>query len=450
MLSCARARLTAVGVVAVAALALPLVTVPPTVAQAASPSTPSVGGAGWAAQEESAQYRALLAAVEEAAAIRAAGDGSTSSRSAAPRPPTDPDEQALDAATRQLVESGGAVAVAARVETPTLQWSDAEGVRRYGHRAKAKEHDRFRVASITKPMIATLVMQEVERGTLALDTRVEDVLPGLLPGHPEVTVEHLLSHRSGMPTGTVPLLTPHITDPSSVDDLIDAMGHDYTDADQVAAGLATPWEADPGTQHVYSNSGYVVLGMLLEEVTGKDLAHLLRHRVFRAAGMRHSDYPREPQAHGPFLVDAASFGEPDLPWRSLDGLDPDVFGAAGAVTSTTADLVAFSDALLGGRLVEPTTVADMMTPRSEAEQYGLGVLRIPDPCASPDAPAWLYGHNGASFGAWSFLLSSPDGTRSLSLGTTGRDWTEVPGVDVSPYITELLVPMLLATCGPVS
>jgi D-alanyl-D-alanine carboxypeptidase len=128
----------------------------------------------------------------------------------------------------------------------------------------------------------------------------------------------------------------------------------------------------------------------------------------------------------------------------LDGFDPDVFGAAGAVTSTTSDLMAFTGALLTGRLTDPGTVAAMTAPRSAPPQeYGLGVYRIPDPCAAPDQPAYLYGHDGASYGTVSMVLSSPDGSRSLALAVTGRDLTVPPGV---PDLSPLLVPLLLATC----
>jgi D-alanyl-D-alanine carboxypeptidase len=83
----------------------------------------------------------------------------------------------------------------------------------------------------------------------------------------------------------------------------------------------------------------------------------------------------------------------------------------------------------------------MTTPHSsDPLDYGLGLWRLPDPCAAPGQPAYLYGHDGASFGTVSIVLSSPDGSRSLALGVTGRDLTVLP--DLSP----LLVPMVLATC----
>ena len=94
-------------------------------------------------------------------------------------------------------------------------------------RGEGPASDRFRVASNTKPMVATLVMQEVEKGTWTLDTPVEDVLPGVMPAG--VTIEQLLSHRSGAPTATDWIVTSRMTDPSSFDELFAVMGQEVTD-----------------------------------------------------------------------------------------------------------------------------------------------------------------------------------------------------------------------------
>jgi D-alanyl-D-alanine carboxypeptidase len=456
MSSRTRAHLVAVGVTAATALALPLALAPERGAGPALTAAPAVG-AGWTDDDPTALSRAVLAAAQDAAGTRGGATaqataqasgvepaGSAARASAAPAQ-AGADPAGLDAALQTLVDDG-AVAVTARVRTPTVDWSGAAGLRNLHRRQPARDHDRFRVASITKPMIATLVMQEVERGTWTLGTRVEDVLPGLLPGRPEVTVEHLLSHRSGLPTGTLELLADRMSDPLSVDEFFAVMGQDYTEADHVAAALSAPWVDAPGTRFVYSNAGYVVLGMMLEQVTGTDLERLLRDRVFRPAGMPRSDYPDDAQSRGPFLVGATYTGAEGAGWYGMDHFDPDVFGAAGAVTSTTADLVAFTDALLTGRLTSPATVADMTTPRStEVLEYGLGVYRLPDPCAAPGEPAYLYGHDGAGFGTLSMVLSSPDGSRSLAFGVTGRDYIPTDA-DVLYDLTDLLVPLLLATC----
>lgn len=359
-----------------------------------------------------------------------------------PRPPAHAE---LDAALDDLV-ADGAIAVTARVETGRASWSGAAGTREREGRAPATPRDRFRVASNTKPMIATLVMQEVEKGTWSLDTPVEDVLPGVMPAG--VTIEQLLSHRSGAPTATDWILLSRVTDPTSFDEVFAVMGQEVTRADHIEALQSAPWMNEPGAGFSYSNAGYVVLGMMLEEVTGRSVESLLRHRVFAPAGMWRSAYPDDPGVRGPFLHESAYTGPEGAGWYDLDHWDPSLFDAAGAVTSTTEDLADFTEALVTGRLVDAETAADMLEPRTVGQatfpDYGLGVYRVPDPCVPG---GWLYGHDGGSYGTMSINLTSPDGERQVSVGMTGRDlvypyYTDEPLYDPSA----LLAGMLQATC----
>jgi len=359
-----------------------------------------------------------------------------------PKPSKDAE---LEAAVDALV-ADGAIAVTARVEKGRHTWSGAAGTREREGRAPARPHDRFRVASNTKPMVATLVMQEVEKGTWTLDTPVEDVLPGVMPDG--VTIEQLLSHRSGAPTATDWILASRMSDPNSFDELFGVMGQEVTEADHIQALQSAPWMNEPGEGFSYSNAGYVVLGMMLEEVTGRSVENLLERRVFAPAGMRQSDYPDDPGTRGPFLHESAYTGPEGAGWYDLDHWDPSLFAAAGAVTSTTEDLEDFTEALLTGRLVGAETVADMIEPRTVDQElmpdYGLGVYRVPDPCLPGE---WLYGHDGASYGTQSINLSSPDGERQLTIGITGRDVVYPYATDEPLYDpTDLMVLMMQATC----
>ncbi|GAA4422468.1 serine hydrolase domain-containing protein [Georgenia halophila] len=346
----------------------------------------------------------------------------------------------LDAAVSGLVE-GGAVGVTARVETPETVWRGADGDRELDHAPPAHPQDRFRVGSITKSMVAALVMQEVERGTWTLETSVEEVLPGVLPDG--VTIGQLLSHRSGAPDFVTPAILERVSDPSSVEQFFDALEQDYTDPELVEAARSLPWLFEPGTDFTYSNTGYVVLGMMLEEVTGRSVESLLEDRVFAPASMRHTELPDEPGTKGPFLVGAAYTGAQGEGWYNLDAQDPSLFSSAGAVTSTTEDLEDFTAALVTGDLVDPALVEQMLTPRSvESLEYGLGVYRVPDPCEPGE---YLYGHDGATFGTLAITLTSADGERQVAAGITGRNVSADP--EALYDINDLLVPMLLATCS---
>ncbi|MFE7509517.1 serine hydrolase domain-containing protein [Promicromonospora sp. NPDC057488] len=401
------------------------------IAQAAPSDTPvSAAPSPVAAVDDPmALSQAVLEAAEQAAGP------SARARTA---PSTDVRRE-LDQAVAGLVDDG-AVAVTARVETPDLTWAGAGGVRELGGHARARTGDQFRVASNTKPMIATLVLQEIEKGTWTLDTSVEDVLPGALPR--DVTIEQLLSHTSGAPTASEYLILDKMQDPADIDEYFEVLGEHYSDGDHVRAVHTAPWVLEPGTGFSYSNAGFVTLGMMLEKVNKTDLDDLLEERVFEPAGMRASDYPEGPRKRGPFLHDAAYTGADGAGWYSIENFDPTLFRAAGAVTSTTKDLAAFNEALVTGELVSPETVTDMLTPRSaEMIEYGLGTYRLPDPCVPGE---YLYGHDGASFGTLSVNFTSLDGERQIALGVTGRNVT----LDQEALydFNDMLVPMLQATC----
>lgn len=414
------------GLLATAALAAPVLAAP----------EPAPGPAGQEQQDSLRQE--VWRAAEQAQQQAWVQHGQT--RKAPTR--TGPATEALEAGMAKVV-ADGAVGVTARVESPDLSWRGADGVRDQGRLASAGWQDRFRVASNTKTMVATLVLQEVEAGSWTLDTRVEDVIPGLFPDHPEVTIRQLLNHTSGAPNGTMELLLRNMTDPNSIEQQLAAMSKDYADQEHIDAINDAPW-TEPG-QFLYSNAGYVALGMLLEAQTGREVADLMRERVFRPAGMRHASYPDEPGLNGPVLREDAWVGPIwEDGWLDLDGFDPDFFSHAGAAVGGTADLTAFNEALLSGELVDPALLAEMMTPVDGGGMlYGLGLYAVPDPCSDPAAPELLWGHDGATFATLSIVLGSTDGTRQVALGATGRDLTSLEG---RWNLGDVLVPALLATC----
>ncbi|KUG52422.1 hypothetical protein AVL62_13885 [Serinicoccus chungangensis] len=433
-----------------AALAAGLTTIPAAaVAPHEGPSSSTAGlpvGAIGAAADP-ADQEAVREALREAAAEAATQVAvQRSSPSATPQDVPGPTRLPslprpdLDAALDQIV-ADGAIGVTATVETSTLRWSDAAGTRDLDGQAPALERSPLRVASNTKMMVATLVMQEVEAGTWTLDTRVDDVIPGLFPDHPEVTIRHLLSHTSGMPLGTYELITPYAgTDPEDWDAFVSAIGRDYTDAEHIDAVNAAPWVGEPGAQFSYSNAGYVALGMLLEEVTGEEVEALVDERIRRPAGMGQTRVLDEPGLRGPALHEAMFVD--GRGWIGLEGFDPDVFSHSGSALSTVEDLDDLTRALMSGDLVSEASVEQMVTPSSENPLgYGLGTYAIPDPCRPGE---FLHGHDGASFGSLSLALSSRDGTRQLALGVTGRDLTVAQ--DALYDLNDLLVPMLVATC----
>lgn len=353
----------------------------------------------------------------------------------------------LQEAADTLVRDG-AVGVTLRARAAHGNVGVAAGVRDQGGTKKAAPHDRFHVASNTKSMTAVLVMQQIERGRWKLDTTVQQIWPGLLGAHSgTVTLRQLLGHQSGIPDGVGPAMASHITDPNSWTQFVKAQERRYTDREILSAALAQPWVFAPGTKASYSNTGYIVLGMLLERATGQPMPRLMAHGVFRKAGMRHSHASLRSGIPGPSL--SGAFYGSDGAWYSLKRFNPSIFSSAGNVVSTTEDLTRFNRALLSGRLVSTKSLRQMQQTHSvDGMDYGLGIYRLPDPCTPQGKPQqYIWGHDGGTYGTLSFSIGSPDGRRQVSFGVTGRDLSNGPTTPQPYDLNAALLAALRTTCG---
>ncbi len=261
-----------------------------------------------------------------------------------------------------------------------------------------RRDDRFQIGSVTKPMVAALVLQLIDDGDLALDMDVEDIVPGLLPTGRDITVEQLLSHRSGLHNYT---------------DTTSDLGRHWRPRQIVRIASDQPLLFQPGTRSSYSNTNYVVLGVIAEKVTGLPVERLLQTRIFGPSGMRATSLDptratEAPRAHGYEDGGDVTANDLSLAW------------AAGGVVSTADDVTRFLDALFHGRL-GADLVGAMTTSRGRLEQtgapYGLGLTQLPTACGT----AW--GHEGAITGYAADAWSTRDGTRSVVLlvNHTGHD-----------------------------
>jgi D-alanyl-D-alanine carboxypeptidase len=241
---------------------------------------------------------------------------------------------------------------------------------------------RFQMASNTKMLVATLVMQQVDAGVIALDDAVERWLPGLVPDGDLITVDMLLSHRSGLPDWGALKNLP--LDPYDSRAVVEAV------VEQLPPMFA------PGQSSRYSNTNYDVLALILQEATGQRLGRLMRERIWEPAGMTHStlgsaDAPPGTMARG-------YFRDKDVTWDPLPPLAP------GGLVSTTADLDLFLDALFAGKLVAPAQVEVMTTRHADVlgHDYGYGIFARDFGCGV----AW--GHDGGVNGFTSLAVHIPE------------------------------------------
>lgn len=231
--------------------------------------------------------------------------------------------------------------------------------------------DHFRIGSITKTMVATVVLQLVDEGVITLDDLLEGYVPGI-PNGDRMTIRQVLGMTAGIPDfldGT------ELGQAYAEDALIDV------GPEQVLEAIRTSTPAyEPADQVQYSNSNYIVLGFLIEAVTGQSAATEITQRIFEPLAMTESSFPTtpsmpEPAMHGYF---APTLGDPLV---DLTHSNPSFAWTAGAVVSTLADLHTWAVALAEGTLLTPEIQQARLETRSVATDpmdvgYGLGVFTV--------------------------------------------------------------------------
>nr|WP_176573580.1 serine hydrolase domain-containing protein [Nonomuraea pusilla] len=321
----------------------------------------------------------------------------------------------------KIVAGKGATAALARVSDGGRTWSATAGVRDIERGGRPSPNGHFRIGSVTKTFVATVVLQLVDEGKVRLDDPIDQHLPGLVPDGERITVRGLLNHTSH--------LYDYMSEPGYSTNRWrgDARFRSYQPRELLKVAFAKKLP-DDGKWH-YSNTNYVVLGLLVEKLTGHPYGEEVTRRILRPLGLRHTMVPGDraglpsPHAKGyeplPDLVDATRMN-PSLDW------------AAGEMISTAADLERFMSALLGGRLTSEASLRAMRTTVETGAgfRYGLGLQAYPLPCGT------VWGHSGELIGYLTFVFRSDSGTSmTLSINPSTRNPTtaEVMGIAVRTF-----------------
>ncbi|GAA3037422.1 serine hydrolase domain-containing protein [Kitasatospora albolonga] len=323
---------------------------------------------------------------------------------------------------RELVEHGGMTAALAEIRVGRSQWHGAAGVAELDGGRPARADGWFRIGSVTKTFVATVVLQLAGEGRLRLDDPVERHLPGVVPNGGAITVRQLLNHTSGLFNFTEDDRFL-VNDEAELQDF--AYGgwryRDYQARQLVAVGVEHPPYFAPGQGWHYSNTNYVLAGMIVRKVTGRSWQREVERRIVEPLHLEHTAFPgSQTGLGGPYAH--AYLDMPAGP-ADISRLNPSVVDAAGNGISTTADLNRFHAALFGGKLLRPAEMAALtatVPTNTPNGTYGLGVLRID---LGPGCePAW--GHDGGLPGWSTLLLGSRDGKRQFALSYNpyvGRD-----------------------------
>jgi D-alanyl-D-alanine carboxypeptidase len=255
--------------------------------------------------------------------------------------------------------------------------------------SRPKADQRFRIGSVTKTFTATIVLQLAEEGKLRLDSTLGEHLPGLVPRGEEITIRHLLGHRSGL---------ANITDyPEWLNEAERSPSTSPINSLRFAA--SKPLAFEPGSQVRYSNTNYIALGLVIEKVTGRSYAEDLKQRVLDPLGLSRTELPTTRR-----LADLEDGGyNPNLPW------------AAGAIVSNAHDLSRFYSALLSGRML---SAASLETMKATARDYGavsagLGIFLTELACGR----SW--GHGGGILDYGTLVAASEEGDRVAVVSVRG-------------------------------
>jgi D-alanyl-D-alanine carboxypeptidase len=268
----------------------------------------------------------------------------------------------------------------------------------------------FRIGSDTKPFVATVVLQLVGEGALALDDTVERHLPGVVAGNGNdgnaITIRNLLQHTSGIHDDYPGFDTPEEYQqrrfrPLPMEQL-------------VARAMSHPPDFAPGTGWGYSNTGYMLLAMVVERVAGRPWHEEVTARIVRPLGLEHTFLPGDPGLPEPHARGYQRFVPGGALVDVTELFDPN---PSGGLVSTTADLNRFYRARLDGTLLGPAELAQAQRTVPVNEQveqlwpggrYGLGLRERPLSCGGV-----YWGHGGGGAGYVTEGGVTPDGSRSV-------------------------------------
>ncbi|MBI2777075.1 MAG: serine hydrolase [Chloroflexi bacterium] len=313
------------------------------------------------------------------------GGGGGTARPVDLLPVSNVEAAALQAAVDRAQAAFGLGAVAVGISADaTVGWSGAAGRPRDGVTPLSGATP-FAIASTTKTFTAAIVLQLVEEGRVRLDAPVTDYLPELTLAE-GVTVEELLSHTSGIADLLAPMRDRLNAEPSRV----------WTPAEVLA--VIGPSAFPPGTGWGYSNTNFLIAGMLVERVTDNAFADELARRITGPLELTGTGFP-------PAVAKENLLG---ISWSSA-------FWTAAALDSTADDLVRWGDALYGGAILRPSSLERMLTFNDRA--YGLGAERY--------SLAGLagYGHSGLLRSFTTLLIRLPTAQLTIAVLATGHSFS---------------------------
>ena len=347
-----------------------------------------------------------MLAVPLAAAIALGAAGGTASAA-----PSKDETTHLKSRAQGLVDAGYPAALAAVTDSKGESAGVAVGKGNLETGQAPPMDGEVRIGSNTKTFVAVVVMQLVQEGKVGLDEPIETYLPGLIRGEgndgSKITVRQLLQHTSGLPEYTD--TTPGRSDIFQIKD------HYIPPRDLLDTALGKPAAFEPGTQWAYTNTNYVVLGMLVERVSQRPVGEQIDQRIVKKLGLSHTYFPapgdRSIKGTHPQGYHLSAGGK----LEDMTEMDPAWAWAAGAMVATPSELNTFFQAVFDGRLLTQSSIDEMKNGAVDASSrlgpgtvYGLGLIGRSLTCGGTS-----WGHGGTIHGYQTNNAVGPDGTAAI-------------------------------------
>jgi D-alanyl-D-alanine carboxypeptidase len=301
----------------------------------------------------------------------------------------------------------------------------------------------YRIDSITKTFVAATALQLVDEGRLSLDEPVEAWLPEL-PNAEEITLAMLLGHTSGLGSWYGPNASES-AEADAEETVLADLSRSFTPEEVLAKHLEQPPVGQPGQAFAYSNAGYEAVGLLIKRELDQDLAAVIADRFTEPLSLSDtflSDGSTKPTRHGWFSLDHE---DPDRPIDFLDIPHEAAMTtrwAAGAMISSSEDLLDWGEALYSGDLLGEDTTATMLEMRpafSSSEHYGLGAegwCLDQGGCAPEEVD--LVGHIGGGQGSRALLGHHRDSGLTLAIHMNVQVAPDDPGPVMIPLLADVL------------
>jgi len=239
----------------------------------------------------------------------------------------------------------------------TVVYQNHVGYSDRANNKKLEEQSLFRIGSITKTFTATLVLKLVEKGKLSLDTKLSKFYPQI-KGSDKITIRQMLNHSSGLANYT------------NQKDFGKYFSASQSSAKMLARITALKSDFEPGTKHEYSNTNFLLLGYIIEKVSGETYAAFLNSEILEPMGLLNIHYKLGKEI---LSNEAKSYVLQDG-WQAVPDWNLDVAAGAGAIRSTAKDLALFSHHLFQGNILKEASLKEM---KNFEDGYGLGLLKAP-------------------------------------------------------------------------